>query len=163
MNDPQVPAHLEYVFEMRVDFRPERCIFGPLPGGGSQGYTPCASGTIYGPRLSGRVIPDSGADYAAVRGDGTIVVNSHYMLEADDGTKIYINNNGYLIPAKPGEGRIDHETPQPAYFCFSPTFIVPAGPHEWMGKTLIVGTGSRRSQPADHSIFTYYALKQTID
>lgn len=162
MNDPQVPAHLEYVFEMRVDFRPERCMFGPLPGGGSQGYTPCASGTIYGPRLSGRVIPDSGADYAAVRGDGTIVVNSHYMLEADDGTKIYINNNGYLIPAKPGEGRIDHGTPQPAYFCFSPTFIVPAGPHEWMGKTLIVGTGSRRSEPSDHSIFTYYALKQTI-
>ena len=163
MNDPQVPAHLEYVFEMRVDFRPERCIFGPLPGGGSQGYTPCASGTIYGPRLSGRVIPDSGADYAAVRGDGTIVVNSHYMLEAEDGTKIYINNNGYLIPAKPGEGRIDHGTPQPTYFCFSPTFIVPAGPHEWMGKTLIGGTGSRSSEPSAHSIFTYYALKQTID
>lgn len=162
MHEPQVPAHLEFVFEMRVNFRPERCIFGPLPGGGHHGYTPCASGTIYGPRLSGIVIPDSGADFAAVRGDGTIVVNSHYMLEADDGTKIYINNNGYLIPAKPGEGRLDDGTPQPAYFCFSPTFVVPEGPHDWMGKTLIIGTGSRRSNP-DHSIFTYYAVKQTLD
>ena len=68
----QVRANLEYVFEMRVNFRPERCTFGPLPGGGSQGYTPCADGTIYGPRLTGRVVPDSGADYADVRGDGSI-------------------------------------------------------------------------------------------
>ncbi|MCW2369867.1 DUF3237 domain-containing protein [Sphingobium sp. B11D3D] len=162
MNDPQVPAHLEYAFEMRVNFRPERCTVGPLPGGGYQGYTPCASGTIYGPRLSGIIIPDSGADYATVRGDGTIVIKSHYMLQADDGTKIYINNNGYLIPAKPGEARLDDGTPQPAYFCFSPTFVVPEGPHDWMGKTLIIGTGSRRSNP-DHSIFTYYAVKQTLD
>ena len=32
-----------------------------LPGGGAQGYTPCSGGTIYGPRLSGKVVPDSGA------------------------------------------------------------------------------------------------------
>src|SRR5690606_30698352 len=77
----RVAATLDYVFEMRVDFRPERCSFGPLPGGGFQGYTPCAGGTIYGPRLSGHVVPDSGADYADVRADGTIVINSHYLLE----------------------------------------------------------------------------------
>jgi hypothetical protein len=158
MTDPQVPAHLDYVFEMRVEFRPERCMFGPLPGGGQQGYTPCSGGTIYGPRLSGKVVPDSGADYATVRGDNTIIINSHYLLEADDGTKIYINNNGYLVPAKPGLARIEHETPQPDYFCFTPTFVVPAGPHEWMSRTLIIGTGSRRSNP-DHSIFTYYAVR----
>jgi hypothetical protein len=154
---PQVPATLEYVFEMKVNFRPERCVFGPLPGGGSQGYTPCADGQIYGPRLSGRVVPDSGADYADVRGDGTIVINSHYLLEADDGTKIYINNRGYLIPAPKVGARVSHGTPQPAYFRFTPTFVVPAGPHEWLGKTLFVGAGERRSDP-DHSIFTYYAV-----
>lgn len=153
----QVPATLDYVFEMRVDFRPERCTFGPLPGGGSQGYTPCAGGRIYGPRLSGIIVPDSGADFADVRGDGTIVINSHYLLETDDGTKIYINNRGYLIPA-PSEGaRMVEGMPQPAYFRFTPTFVVPAGPHEWLGKTLFVGAGQRRANP-DHSIFTYYAV-----
>lgn len=157
-NGPQVPANLEYVFEMRVDFRPERCIFGPLPGGGSQGYTPCAGGTIYGPRLSGRVLPDSGADFADVRGDGVIVIRSHYVLEADDGTKIYINNNGYLVPAKDGEETYAHGARQPAYFRFTPTFVVPAGPHDWMGRTLFVGAGQRRANP-DHSIFTYYAVR----
>ena len=154
----QVAANLEYVFETKVFFRPERCIFGPLPGGGSQGYTPCSGGEIYGPRLTGRVVPDSGADYADVRGDGVIVINSHYLLEADDGTKIYINNRGYLVPAKPGEAELVDGLPQPAYFRFTPTFVVPAGPHEWLGRTLIVGAGQRRANP-DHSIFTYYAVR----
>ncbi len=154
----QVSARLEYVFETRVFFRPERCVFGPRPGGGSQGYTPCSGGEIYGPKLSGRVVPDSGADFADVRGDGTIVIKSHYLLEADDGTKIYINNNGYLVPASKGEAKIVNGTPQPAYFRFTPTFIVPAGPQEWLGRTLFVGAGERRSDP-DHSIFTYYAVR----
>ncbi len=153
----RVAATLDYVFEMRVDFRPERCSFGPLPGGGFQGYTPCAGGTIHGPRLSGHVVPDSGADYADVRADGTIVINSHYLLETDDGTKIYINNRGYLIPAPKTGARMVEGMPQPAYFRFTPTFIVPAGPHEWLGRTLFVGAGERRTNP-DHSIFTYYAV-----
>ncbi|HEX7709542.1 MAG TPA: DUF3237 domain-containing protein [Sphingomonadaceae bacterium] len=155
---PHVGADLEYVFETRVFFRPERCTFGPLPGGGNQGYTPTAGGEIYGPRLSGKVVPDSGADFAEVRGDGVVVINSHYLLEADDGTKIYINNRGYLVPAKEGEARFVDGTRQPSYFRFTPTFIVPAGPHEWLGRTLIVGAGERRSNP-DHSIFTYYAVR----
>jgi hypothetical protein len=155
---PQVGAELEYIFETKVFFRPERCVFGPLPGGGSQGYTPCSGGEIYGPRLSGKVVPDSGADFADVRADGVIVINSHYLLEADDGTKIYINNRGYLVPAKDGEGQVVNGVRQPAYFRFTPTFIVPAGPHAWLGRTLIVGAGERRTGP-DHSIFTYYAVR----
>ena len=154
---PQVAAGLTFAFEMRVNFRPERCTIGPLAGGGTKGYTPCADGTIYGPMLQGRVIPDSGADFADVRGDGVIVIKSHYMLEADDGTKIYINNNGYLVPAPAEGGEIIAGVKQPAYFRFNPTFVVPAGPHEWMGRTVFVGAGQRRTNP-DHSIFTYYAV-----
>ena len=151
-------ASLEFVFEPRVNFTADRCSFGPLPWGGSQGYTPCADGTIYGPRLSGRVVPGSGADYANVRADGVIEINSHYLLEADDGTKIYLNNRGYLVPAAPGTAQTVDGTPQPAYFRFTPTFKVPAGPHEWLAKTLIIGAGERRSNP-DHSIFRYFAVR----
>ena len=161
MRDQQyhpLDASLEYVFETRVDFDDNRCSFGPLPGGGMQGYTPTTGGTVYGPRLSGRVVPASGADFANLRGDGVIEINSHYLLEADDGTKIYINNRGYLVPAKPGEAQLVNGTPQPAYFRFTPTFKVPAGPHEWLSRTLIVGAGERRSVP-DHSIFRYFAVR----
>ena len=159
MTDPATAlnATLDLAFEMRVEFTDDRCTFGPLPGGHSQGYTPTSGGLIYGPRLQGRIVPFSGADFATVRPDGVIEINSHYLLETDDGTNIYIRNQGYLVMAKPGEGALVDGTPQPAYFRFSPTFRVPAGPHDWLARTVILGAGERRSDP-DHSIFRYYAV-----
>lgn len=141
---------LEHVFDIEILFGADRHIFGPLPGGGSQGYTPAIGGTISGPRLSGRVVPHSGADYALVRDDGTIELSAHYMLEADDGTSIYIQNRGYLVRAAAG-------STQPSYFRLTPYFRVPAGPHDWLSRTVIVGGGERRTDP-DRSLFRYYAL-----
>ena len=41
------------------------------------------------------------------------------------------------------------------YFRINPKFDVPAGPHEWLGRTIIVGGADRHRT---HSIFTYYAM-----
>lgn len=141
---------LEHVFDIEILFGADRTIFGPLPGGGSQGYTPPIGGTISGPKLSGSVVPHSGADYPLVRADGVIELNAHYLLKADDGTLIYIMNKGYLVPS--GQGG------QPSYFRITPYFRVPAGPHDWLARTCIVGGGERRSGP-DRSLFRYYALR----
>ncbi|KAG5735155.1 hypothetical protein E4T56_gene20226, partial [Termitomyces sp. T112] len=65
-------CRLEHVFDIEVLFGADRTLFGPLPGGGHQGYTPAIGGTITGPRLAGSVVPHSGADYATAREDGTI-------------------------------------------------------------------------------------------
>ena len=142
---------LEHVFDIEVLFGADRVIFGPLPGGGSQGYTPPIGGTISGPKLSGSVVPNSGADYATVRGDGVIELNAHYLLKAEDGTLIYIMNKGYLVPGGPGSS-------QPSYFRITPYFRVPEGPHDWLARTCIVGGGERRTGP-DRSLFRYYALR----
>jgi hypothetical protein len=105
------------------------------------------------------VVPHSGADYATVRGDGVIELNAHYLLKAEDGTSIYINNRGYIVPAAEGQGETnDQGLVQPAYFRFTPTFRVPAGPHDWLARTVIVGAGERRHDP-DHSVFRYYAVR----
>ena len=141
---------LEHVFDIEVEFGADRHMFGPLPGGGHQGYTPAIGGTISGPRLSGRVVPHSGADYALVRDDGTIELSAHYMLEAEDGTSIYIQNRGYLVRARKGSS-------QPSYFRLTPYFRVPTGPHDLLSRTVIVGGGERRTDP-DRSLFRYYAL-----
>ncbi len=53
---------LEHVFDIVVLFGAARVIFGPLPGGGSQGYTPPNGGTISGPKHNGQVVPGCGAD-----------------------------------------------------------------------------------------------------
>ena len=143
-------CRLEHVFDIEVMFGADRVIFGPLPGGGNQGYTPAIGGTISGPRLSGIVVPHSGADYALVRDDGTIELSAHYLLQAEDGTKIYIQNRGYLVRARPGEA-------QPSYFRLTPYFRLPAGPHDWLSRSVIVGGGERLTNP-DRSLFRYYLL-----
>lgn len=141
---------LEHVFDIEILFGADRTMFGPLPGGGQQGYTPPIGGTISGPKLSGSVVPQSGADYATLRPDGVLELNAHYLLKADDGTLIYIINKGYLVPSGGGA--------QPSYFRITPYFRVPEGPHDWLMRTCIVGGGERRSDP-DRSLFRYYALR----
>ncbi len=143
-------CRLEHVFDVEVLFGDDRTIFGPMPGGASQGYTPAIGGTISGPKLTGCVVPNSGADYATVRTDGTIELNAHYLLKADDDTLIYIQNRGYLVRPAPGVS-------QPAYFRLTPYFRVQQGPHDWLTRTCIVGGGERRIDP-DRTLFRYYAL-----
>jgi len=146
------PIKLEYVFQIRIDFQ-ERVSF-QTPNG-RRAYVPAISGVIEGPRLQGIVVPHSGADYA---GNGRL--NAHYMLKASDGTMIYINNTGYLYPidGKP----IDRNDPswggdREFYFRCTPVFDTPVGPHDWLTRTVIVGTGKRHAKP-DYTIFTYYAV-----
>jgi len=146
------PIKLEYVFQIRIDFK-ERVSFA-TPNG-RRAYVPAMSGVIEGPRLQGRVVPRSGADYA-----GNGVLNAHYMLEASDGTMIYIHNTGYLYPV---DGKpIDRNDPswggdRPFYFRCTPYFDTPVGPHDWLTRTVIVGSGKRHANP-DYTIFTYYAV-----
>ena len=118
---------------------------------GGRGYVPPSSGEIFGPRLQGKVVPYSGADYARFKSLAQgIDINTHYMLRADDGAWIYIHNIGYL--------HHDKDPKKPTYFRMTPYFDAPKGPHEWLARTVILGTGERRSNP-DHSLFTYYAVK----
>lgn len=147
--DTTVSLKLEHVFDIRIDFN-ERRLFGPVSGGASQGYTSVKSGLVEGPRLNGRVVDYSGADWAAVRTDGVVELNAHYLLEASDGTLIYIRNLGYVYGADPAAGRS-------AYFRCTPYFRAPQGPHDWLNRTVIVGGGERRANP-DHSLFRYYAV-----
>lgn len=144
MEEPTVKLGLEHAFDIRIDFGPRR-LAGPLPWGGTQGYTPVGprGGLVRGPRLNGKVVESSGADFANVRSDGVVEFDAHYLLEADDGTMIYIHNRGYGSQG---------------YFRLTPTFRVPKGPHDWLTHTIIVGSGEPRRQPVDHSIFRYYVV-----
>ena len=142
---------LEHVFDIRINFD-KRWMFGPLPGGNRQGFTSVKDGLVYGPRLNGRVVEYSGADWPAVRSDGVIELQAHYVLEASDGTQIYIRNLGYVHTAA---------GPMPGYFCCTPYLRAPEGPHGWLNHTVLVGIGERRpateGQP-DHSLFRYYSV-----
>ena len=147
---------LEHVFDIRINFK-DRWMWGPIhPGGPSHGYTSVLNGTIEGPRLNGKVVDVSGADWPVVRTDGVVELQAHYMLEADDGAKIYIKNTGYVYGAR---AATDDVPERPGYFRVTPVFRAPDGPHEWLNRTVLVGGGERHPDPAgDYSLFRYWAV-----
>jgi hypothetical protein len=164
MDETLLALRYEHVFDVRINFD-KRWKMGPLPGGGEQGYTSVGTDSlVYGPRLNGRVVDYSGADYALVRSDGVIELEAHYMLEADDGTRIYIHNRGYVHgPLKVTDHATGKQVAIGAYFRCTPVFRAPAGPHEWLNRTVFVGVGRRQPKvnpqdPPDHSLFRYYAV-----
>ena len=85
-----VTPRLEFVFRIRMQLG-IRQKFGPLPQGSIRGFVSAAGGTVEGPRLNGRVVPNSGGDWALYRDDHTVGFDARYMLEADDGTPISLS------------------------------------------------------------------------
>jgi hypothetical protein len=137
-------------------------------------FVPAIGGEIWGPRLSGVVVPYGGADF----GGGGGPLDAHYMFQADDGHLIYINNRGYMrrIGSDPADGVRRSVGPVNADGTFSqefvsgsndqtplrmrtsPFFDAPAdSPHNWMNSTLFIGHGLRMLDP-DRTIFTYYEV-----
>lgn len=146
------PIELEYAFSIRVDFKERRRWQTPT---GKRVWVPATGGEIWGPRLQGRVLPYSGADYADSYG-----LDAHYVLEASDGSPIYIHNRGYLYRTDGTDIPLDDPTwggDAEYYFRITPQFDAPVGPHDWLNRTVILGTGQRYASP-DHTIFTYYAV-----
>lgn len=95
-NQDKLALSHEHVFDIRLNFD-KRWTVGPIPGGDRFGYTSLGAGsTVSGPRLNGRIVDYSGADWPMMRQDGVVELNAHYMMEADDGTLIYIRNLGYV-------------------------------------------------------------------
>jgi hypothetical protein len=142
---------LELAFHVRLDFADgPRTRFDPAGKHFTRGFVGLAGGEVSGPRLAGTVVPHSGGDWPRIWDSGLIEFEAHYMLEADDGTPIYIRNRGYLYNTQPG-------APGPAYFRCTPYFRAPVGRHDWLNRTVIVGGGERHSNP-DHTLFRYFSV-----
>ncbi|EHJ61445.1 DUF3237 domain-containing protein [Novosphingobium pentaromativorans] len=168
------PPAMEFAFRIRIFFK-ERIRFEPRTPLGGRVYVPPAGGDIVGPRLNGRVVPYSGADFARGHSDGASELNAHYMLEADDGTPIYVNNRGFLygrrndrpfrmsedVPERQMAPGPDNETqwkvPEDPYFICIPAFDTPTGKHDWLTRHVIIGRGRRVPAP-DHTVFDYYVV-----
>ena len=154
----QVPT-LELAFHVRLDFAPgERTRFKPAHTNVTRGFVGLRGGEVHGPRLTGRVVPHSGGDWPQMWSSGLVAFEAHYMLEADDGTPIYIHNRGlaYSNPETLALIEAGQSPPSEATYCrVTPRFEAPAGPHEWLNRTLFVGVAERRG---NSTFFDYYAV-----
>jgi hypothetical protein len=153
------PPGLEFAFRIELEFDAgPRLRFEPAYQAGKRGFVAVQGGTITGPRLQGRVLSRSGGDWPRLWHSGLVEFEAHYLLEAADGTPIYIHNRGLAYAAPETLARIEAGqavAPTDTYCRVTPRFEVPAGPHEWLARTLFVGTGERRG---DRSVFDYYAV-----
>ena len=154
---PDIPKiGLRWAFSVTVFFRDRVMINSPVP----RGFTSVGGGEIWGPRLQGRVLPASGADY--YKGS----FSTYYLFEASDGALIFNHNRGTMRrfhgPPEPGQPLTPATNTDPAAavwtrFRATPVFTAPAGPHDWMNRTVFVANSQRQSNP-DHTVFTYYEV-----
>src|SRR6188768_571500 len=134
--------NLEHAFTVSIGLTPIRWVT-PSTMGAARAAIYAAEGTVEGPRLNGKVVPMSGGDFPLLRPDGVIDFDARYLLEADDGAIIYMQNRGYRWARSPEiaalMARNEPVDPGDYYMRVSPQFDVPEGPHAWMAKHVFVG------------------------
>jgi hypothetical protein len=155
MDKPQ----LDLAFRVRLDFPAgPRTRFTPGLASFTRGFVGLAGGLVEGPRLTGTVVPSSGGDWPRMWASGLIEFEAHYMLEAADGTPIYVHNRGLAYSPPQVLARIEAgETvrPEETYCRITPRFEAPEGPHDWLCRTVFVGTAERRGSS---TFFDYYTV-----
>ncbi len=140
--DPAPPA-ITFAFEARVSIGPA------MDAGEIHGFRrriiPITGGVVEGPRLTGTVVP-GGADWQVVRNDGVIDLTARYTIRAEDGTLIGVVNRGYRHAPPEVLARLaagEAVDPGEVYFRTTPRFEAPAGPHDWLTRTILVATAQR--------------------
>ena len=137
---------LEHAFTIAIELTGAYWI-KPSSTGMMRAAVYAGSGTIEGPRLQGKVVPMSGGDFPLVRADGVIDFDARYLLQAADGTVIYMQNRGFRWAKTPeiAEKMARNEAVgfDDYYMRVTPKFDVPDGPHAWMSKYIFVGVAEK--------------------
>lgn len=142
------PFHpqMEHAFTIGIELTGLQWV-KPSAMGETRAAVYAASGTIEGPLLNGKVIPMSGGDFPLLRPNGVIDFDARYLLEADDGAVIYMQNRGYRWAKTPEiaekMSRNEAVGVDDYYMRVCPRFDTPAGPHEWMAKHVFVGVAEK--------------------
>ncbi|WP_295636042.1 DUF3237 domain-containing protein, partial [Novosphingobium sp.] len=125
--------------------------------GGRRRFIAITGGRVYGPRLSGTVMP-GGGDWQTIMPGGLTKIDTRYALKAADGAVIEISNPGVRVADAAVTERLAAGEPVDAsayYFRTTPRFEVAPGPHEWLRRQVFVARGIRAP---DHVIVDFYAV-----
>lgn len=134
---------LRHVCDVDVSVGPIRDL-GPTPHGRRR-IVAILGGRVTGPRLEAQIVP-GGADWQYVRGDGVVELEARYSIRTQEGIEIAITNRGLRrAPPEVTERMSRGEAVDPAlvYFRTVPTFEAPAGPYEWLNRSVFVATAAR--------------------
>jgi len=142
MWQPSAPQ-LRYVCDLAVDVGPIRDL-GPGPHGRRR-IIDILGGKVTGPRLEADIVP-GGDDWQIVRADGVVELEARYSIRTRDGVEIAIVNSG-LRRASPEVmerlSRGEQVDPALVYCRTVPVFEAPAGPYDWLNRSIFVGLAAR--------------------
>jgi len=140
---------LEHVFTISIKLSKPFWV-RPAARGDMRAAIYAAEGVIEGPRLNGKVVPMSGGDFPLTRPNGVIDFDARYLLEADDGAIIYLENRGYRWARNEvAAEKIRRNEPVSAddyYMRVTPRFDAPEGPHAWLSQHVFVGVAEKIPQ-----------------
>jgi hypothetical protein len=142
MTELQAPG-LEHVADLAVEIG-EPLEVGDI-GIGERRVIPILGGTVAGPRLKGRIRP-AGADFQIIRPNGVTELVARYVIEADCGALIYVENAGIRhgppgLMAKLRRG--ESVDPRRIYFRTAPRFETASPEHEFLMRHVFIGSGAR--------------------
>lgn len=102
-------------------------------------------GRVYGPRLTGRILP-GGTDRQIIRTDGATDLTARYSIETDSGGRILVNSDG--LRHGPAEvlaaiARGDQVPPDRYYFRTTMRFETADPACDWLNRIIALATGTR--------------------
>ncbi|MGO2112284.1 MAG: DUF3237 domain-containing protein [Pseudoclavibacter sp.] len=113
---------------------------------GRRRVIPIHGGTVTGDGWAGRVL-DAGADFQQYPTDETAYLQAMYVMEADDGTRLFVDNRALRTGSKEDLAKLvsgEQVDPSRIYFRFTPRITSRVdGPFAWVNTTLFIGTGVR--------------------
>ncbi|MCE0766021.1 DUF3237 family protein [Pseudonocardia kujensis] len=105
------------------------------------------AGTVTGPALKGRLVPEGSADRQTVLADGTALGDIHYTIETDGGELLAVESRSVRHGSAEVLARLARgENVNPADYVFrATTRIEAAAEHlDWLTKGVFVTVGARR-------------------
>jgi hypothetical protein len=150
---PDAPG-LTFLAELSVTVA-EPIDVGPTPEGHRR-VIPITGGTVSGPVLNGRVLP-GGADYQFLRGPTVTELDARYVVETDDGHRIFVHNTALRhgsardIELLNSGAAVD---PSRIYFRCWPRLTTASPSLDWLNTRLMLGTGVRQPGRVVIRIFT---------
>ena len=117
-------------------------------------------GTVKGPKLSGKVLAASGADWARIRPDGSGALDVRINIETEDGAILYCTWVGimHFDPSEAGYA-LDFEKPDDPdgatryYFRSSPRFETGDARYAWLNNTVCICKSRTGDGGVIHQIF----------
>ena len=137
------PLKLEHAFDLFVE------VAAPIEVGetalGSRRVISITGCRATGPKLKGSIL-NAGADFQLIHTDGLTKLEARYVIETDDGARVYVDNVGLRYGAPEALEKLrrgEPVDPSLIYFRCAPRFETGTASLRWLTHNLFVGTGAR--------------------